>query len=197
MTAINKPTREALEETHPTDTLISDFWPPQLRGNTSLVFRCLSLWSWVVASSAKECSYHAESSRADQRPMQQGIKISSNHWELPGGPVARTWHFHCRGLGSIPGQGTKTLLPAWYGQKKFFFKDFFKSSWRYFEDILPIITIFTSSVTKQLFEQRIIVPLPVGKFRLWCCPQSQWGTGTQVVTDKLPTEKGGTFQKSV
>ena len=28
-------------------------------------------------------------------------------WEFPGGPVIRTWYFHCRGLGSIPGQGTK------------------------------------------------------------------------------------------
>ena len=29
--------------------------------------------------------------------------------ELPGGPVVRTWHFHCRGLGSVPGRGTKIL----------------------------------------------------------------------------------------
>ena len=28
--------------------------------------------------------------------------------EYPGGPVVRTQGFHCCGLGSIPGQGTKT-----------------------------------------------------------------------------------------
>ena len=27
--------------------------------------------------------------------------------EFPGGPVIRTLHFHCQGLCSIPGQGTK------------------------------------------------------------------------------------------
>ena len=28
--------------------------------------------------------------------------------EFPGSPVIRTWLFHCRDLGSIPGQGTET-----------------------------------------------------------------------------------------
>ena len=28
-------------------------------------------------------------------------------WEFPGGPVVRTWHFHCRGPGFDPGWGTK------------------------------------------------------------------------------------------
>ena len=27
--------------------------------------------------------------------------------EFPGGLVVKTWHFHCRSAGSIPGQGTK------------------------------------------------------------------------------------------
>ena len=27
--------------------------------------------------------------------------------EFPGGPVVRTWRFHCPGPSSIPGQGTK------------------------------------------------------------------------------------------
>ena len=30
-------------------------------------------------------------------------------WEFPGGPVVRTWNFHCWGPGSIPGPGTKIL----------------------------------------------------------------------------------------
>ena len=35
--------------------------------------------------------------------------------EFPGGPVVRTWHFHCCGPGSTLGQGTK--IP-WCGKKK-------------------------------------------------------------------------------
>ena len=30
------------------------------------------------------------------------------------GPVVRTWHFHCQGPGSIPGQGTKIPQTTWY-----------------------------------------------------------------------------------
>ena len=45
--------------------------------------------------------------------------IKTNHIrELPGGPVVRTWCFHCWGPGSIPGQGTKILQAMWHGQKK-------------------------------------------------------------------------------
>ena len=33
-------------------------------------------------------------------------KLGCNQ-EFPGGPVTMTWHFHCHGLGLIPGQGTK------------------------------------------------------------------------------------------
>ena len=41
-----------------------------------------------------------------------------NFREFPGSPVVRTWHFHCQGLGLIPGQGTKILQAEWHGQKK-------------------------------------------------------------------------------
>ena len=37
--------------------------------------------------------------------------------EFPSGPVAKTWHFHCGGLGSIPGWGTKILQAVWHSQK--------------------------------------------------------------------------------
>ena len=33
-------------------------------------------------------------------------------------PVVRTWHFHCCGPGSIPGQGTKILQAMWHSWKK-------------------------------------------------------------------------------
>ena len=38
--------------------------------------------------------------------------------EFPCGPVVRTRYFHCHGLGSIPGQGTKILQAIQQGQKK-------------------------------------------------------------------------------
>ena len=38
--------------------------------------------------------------------------------DFPGGPVVRTWRFHCRDLGSIPGRGTKIPQAAWLCQNK-------------------------------------------------------------------------------
>ena len=47
------------------------------------------------------------------------LKHKNRQWgEFPGGPVVRIQCFHCVGLGSIPGQGTKILQDAWRGQKK-------------------------------------------------------------------------------
>ena len=39
-------------------------------------------------------------------------------WELPGSPVVRTQHFHCLGLGSISGRGTKIPQALQHGKKK-------------------------------------------------------------------------------
>lgn len=50
-----------------------------------------------------------------QRPLMSLKKY------LPGGLVIRTLHFHCRALGSIPGQGAKIAKAARCSQKKFFF----------------------------------------------------------------------------
>ena len=55
----------------------------------------------------------------DLWPLMSLKKISS--WEFPGGPVVRTWCFHCWGLGLISGQGNKIPQTAWCSQKKFFF----------------------------------------------------------------------------
>lgn len=35
-------------------------------------------------------------------------------WELPGGPVIRTPHFHCRGPCLIPSLRTKILQTVWH-----------------------------------------------------------------------------------
>ena len=39
-------------------------------------------------------------------------------WDFPGGPVVRTPCCHCRGPGSIPGQGTEVLQALQHSQKK-------------------------------------------------------------------------------
>ena len=44
-------------------------------------------------------------------------KNYENMREFPGGLVVRTQCFHCKGPGSIPGQGTKILQAVWTGQK--------------------------------------------------------------------------------
>jgi len=36
--------------------------------------------------------------------------IKNNHWDFPGGPVAKTPHSQCRGPGSIPGQEARSHL---------------------------------------------------------------------------------------
>ena len=46
------------------------------------------------------------------------VQKSRHSWELPGGPVVRTWRFHSHGLGSIPGWGNKIPKEAWHSQKK-------------------------------------------------------------------------------
>ena len=38
--------------------------------------------------------------------------------DFPGGLMVKTHGFHCRGLGSIPGQGTKILHMTWHKQNK-------------------------------------------------------------------------------
>ena len=38
--------------------------------------------------------------------------------EFPDSPVVRTWHFHCWGLGSIPGWATKIPQVAWHSLNK-------------------------------------------------------------------------------
>ena len=46
--------------------------------------------------------------------------------EVPGGPVVRTWCFHCQGPDSIPGRGSKIPQAAWHGQnnkKKSYLKE--------------------------------------------------------------------------
>ena len=42
----------------------------------------------------------------------QRIFVGKNiRGDFPGGPVVKTQHSQCRGLGSIPGQGTRSCMP--------------------------------------------------------------------------------------
>ena len=49
----------------------------------------------------------------------QGCEFKSYCGGSPGGPVVRTWCFHCQGPGSIPGQENK-VPQAFWAKKKFF-----------------------------------------------------------------------------
>ena len=49
--------------------------------------------------------------------VEEHIK-DENSQVLPDSPVLRTQHFHCRGLGSTPGQGTKILEATQRSQEK-------------------------------------------------------------------------------
>ena len=52
-----------------------------------------------------------------ERERQRGVfgltsEESLRTWgDFPGGPVAKTLHSQCRGLGSVPGQGTRSHMP--------------------------------------------------------------------------------------
>ena len=49
----------------------------------------------------------------------KSIKVlCQNKGDFPGGPVVRTWCFHCQGPGLIPGQGTKIPLASKVKKKK-------------------------------------------------------------------------------
>ena len=41
---------------------------------------------------------------------------SRDFWEFPGSPEARTWHFHCHDLCSVPGWGNKILQATRHSQ---------------------------------------------------------------------------------
>ena len=54
--------------------------------------------------------------------------------DSPGGPVVKTLHFQCKGMGSISGQGTKIPHAMWQGQsikqKKAYLKRRNLTKWR-------------------------------------------------------------------
>ena len=52
------------------------------------------------------------------KPLNQYSSKMYQGQELPGSPFVRTLHFHCWGLGSIPGWETKIPQATWCGQKR-------------------------------------------------------------------------------
>lgn len=51
---IGKPRTEASEESKPADTLVSDFWPPELWEDKFLLLRPPHLWYFIVAALGNE-----------------------------------------------------------------------------------------------------------------------------------------------
>ena len=53
----------------------------------------------------------------------RGNAFQKCSWDFPGGQWLRLHSLYARGMGSIPGQGTKILHAAWHGApKKFIFQ---------------------------------------------------------------------------
>ena len=58
-----------------------------------------------------------------QPQYEEHLEVQKLDWlitvtlDFPGSPVVMTVSFHCRGLSSIPVQGTKILHAVWCGQK--------------------------------------------------------------------------------
>ena len=48
--------------------------------------------------------------RLFQAIQQSAYKTSKGEQDFPGSPVGKTLYFHCRGRGSIPGQGTRSHM---------------------------------------------------------------------------------------
>ena len=46
------------------------------------------------------------------------LPIKRRHWEFPGGPVVKTWVFHCHGWSLVLGLGTKILQAMWGKKRK-------------------------------------------------------------------------------
>ena len=44
-------------------------------------------------------------------------RVKTTSWDISGGPVVMNPCFHCKGIGSIPGQGTNILHGTQCGQK--------------------------------------------------------------------------------
>ena len=65
----------------------------------------------------KLTEFDIKDTNANQRyfDIKNSSKINE-FWEFPGSPVVSTWYFHCCGLGSVPGQGTKISQVMQCGQ---------------------------------------------------------------------------------
>ena len=64
---------------------------------------------------------HCEISLVSQNKhfkKRKSIKEKNSEEEFPGGPVVRTWCFHCQAPGPIPRRGTKTLQATWHSQRR-------------------------------------------------------------------------------
>ena len=46
------------------------------------------------------------------------LSIKRRHWESPGGPVVKTWFFHCHGWSLVLGLGTEILQAMWGKKRK-------------------------------------------------------------------------------
>ena len=110
-------------------TLTQVLWgfPMERQMIGSWFFWCCLLTShlldWTQKSSMGDHSgsYNLLSSYQELREWRGLAKTHikmTNPWGFPGSPLVRTWHFHCRGLGSISDWVTKILQAAAWPRKR-------------------------------------------------------------------------------
>ena len=98
-------------------------WPPNSLGaNECSQAESSTAWLWErrvldpgcgIQGHGKDSALHFKSA-SDFYILKNENKL----WEFLGSPVVKTQCFHCWGLGSIPGRGTKTLYVVWHGPKQ-------------------------------------------------------------------------------
>ena len=85
----------------------------------SLLFQVAGVGSalWTVWNKRNHLPQDVASQTWGATDSPESVKNTPS-WDFPGGPVVRTQHLHCTGLGSIPGRGTKVPQATRYGPKQ-------------------------------------------------------------------------------
>ena len=132
----------------------------------------------------KEVYWRNSWTGTSHQPLPQHMTISNSfcflskkkrHRDFPGDPVVGTPRFHCRGTGSTPGQGTKTLHATQHYQKE---KNDTGWLWAYFKGKNASFSKVTGILIKEkIYVNKTWLSAPWGPQKLYC---------TQAKTRKKP-----------
>ena len=69
-----------------------------------------SAWELAWGRKGAQDGYKGQGRPDDRKQIGLNQKQLRKFWDFPGGPVVKILHFHYRGAGSFPGQGSSTCL---------------------------------------------------------------------------------------